>query len=205
MKNIGALEAGGYGIMLFSPAKLNGFLKSKKCRAKKYLTYFNKNKDVFFDSIKAGIMLPFYRICCFEYEIFVTINEQNITIPEGYEKVYEYKNFFVTVENNKLCFSSFDYLEYHKDKIDKEQSDYGVEIPSGPEEIMEWYNSAIGLDLESGNYQFDLYGLKRIQELERESKNYAFLFAFKNAENIINENLEKCDNDIHNFDIRKVK
>jgi len=69
---------------------------------------------------------------------------------------------------------------------------------------MERYNLALGLDLESGDYQFDLYGLKRIQELERESKNYAFLFAFRKVENVINDNLEKCDNEKHNFDIQTI-
>ena len=37
--------------------------------------------------------------------------------------------------------------------------------------MIEWYNYSIGLDLESGEYQVDLYGLKRIEPLKRESKN----------------------------------
>jgi len=52
--------------------------------------------------------------------VFVVVNEQNINIPKGYDKVYHYRDFFVTVGNDKLCFSCFEYLESHKDKIDIE-------------------------------------------------------------------------------------
>ena len=201
MTNLGELKAYGYGIMVFSPEKFNQFLKDRKCRARKYLTYFDNNKEVFFDLIKAGILLPFYKICAYEYEIFVTMNESKISIPSGYKQVYCHKDFCVKVENGKLCLANFDFLEYHKEKIDNEQTDYGVEIPTGAKKIMEWYNYAIGLNLESGEYQFDLYGLKRIEIVERKSKNFGFLFVFRKAENTMNDNFNKCDNDKNNFDI----
>ena len=152
MKNIGELDASGYGIMVFSPEKFNQFLKDRKCRARKYLDYFDKHREVFFDLIRAGILLSFYRICKIEYEIFVTVNETEIIIPSTYEQVYCYTDFFVRVGNGKLCFSNFEFFNAHK-------------------EMIEWYNYFIGLDLESGEYQFDLYGLKRIEPLKRESKN----------------------------------
>jgi len=202
MKNLGELDAYGYGIMVFSPEKFNQFLKFRKCRAKKYLSYFDKNKEVFFDLIKEGILLPFYRICKFEYNVFVTVNETPITLPSEYEEVYCYRDFFVKVGNGKLCFANFDFFEYHKEKIDNEQTNYGEEIPTGPKEIMEWYNYAIGLNLESGEYLFDLYGLKRIEPVERESKNFGFLFAFRKTENAVNDNFNKCDNEKYNFDIK---
>jgi len=202
MKNIGELDASGYGIMVFSPEKYNQFLKDRKCRARKYIDYFDKNKELFFDLIRAGILLPFYRICKFEYEIFVTVNEAEIIIPSAYEQVYCYTDFFVRVGNGKLCFSNFEFLNAHKERIDSEQTDYGEEIPTGPEEMMEWYNYSIELDLESGEYQFDLYGLKRIEPLQRESKNYGFLFALRKVENATNNNFNKCDNDQYNFDVR---
>jgi hypothetical protein len=203
MKNLGELKAYGYGIMIFSPEKFNQFLKDRKCRAKKYLTYFDKNKETFFDLIKAGILLPFYRISAYEYEIFTTINETKISIPRGYEQIYCYKDFYVQVGNRKLCFANFEFLDAHKEMIDREQSDYGEEIPTGPKEIMEWYNYALGLELETGEYQFDIYGLKRIDLIERESKNFGFLFAFRKAENAVNDNFHKCDNDKYNFDIEQ--
>ena len=204
MKKLGELEAYGYGIMVFSPEKLNQFMKDRKCRAKKYLTYLDKNKEVFFDLIKAGILLPFYRICKFEYEIFVSVNETEISMPSGYEQVYCYTDFFVKVGNGKLCFANFEFLDNHKEMIDNEQTDYGEEIPTGLEEIMEWYNYAFGLDLESGECQFDLYGLKRIEPLERESKNFGFLFTFRKAENAVNDNFNKCDDDKYTFDIKSL-
>lgn len=202
MKNIGALQAGGYGIMVFSPDKLNRFLKDRKCRAKKYISYFDKNKEVFYDLVKAGILLPFYRICRFEYEIFVAVDEPEADLPQGYDVVYHYSDFYITTGIGKLCFSCFDYLEYHKDMIDEGRADFGEEIPTGPEEVMEWYHHAIGLDMDEGIYQFNLYGLKRKEMQDRESKNYAFLFVFRKTGQPVNDNFNKCDNDRFDFDIR---
>ena len=203
MKNLGELTAFGYGIMVFSPERFNQFLKDRKCKAKKYLTYFDKNKEIFFDLIKAGVLSPFYRISTYQYEIFTTVNEAEVSIPNGYKQIYCYKDFYVKIGNGKLCFSSFDFLEYHKKMIDNEQTDYGVVIPTGAKEIKEWYNYAIGLDLETGEYQFDIYGLKRIDPIEWGSKNFGFLFAFKKAENVVNDNFHKCDNDKYHFDLEK--
>lgn len=42
----------GYGMFLYSPDVLTDFLKEKKCRAKKLLTYFDKNKNVFLSLLK---------------------------------------------------------------------------------------------------------------------------------------------------------
>jgi hypothetical protein len=37
--------------------------------------------------------------------------------------------------------------------------------------------------------------------VERESKNYGYLFEFIKDENAINDNFNKCDNDKYTFDI----
>jgi hypothetical protein len=60
MTLIGELEAYGYGIMVFSPDLFNKYIKINKLKAKKYITFFNNNKDKFFQIIKGGILAPFY-------------------------------------------------------------------------------------------------------------------------------------------------
>jgi hypothetical protein len=69
--------------------------------------------------------------------------------------------------------------------------------PIGPEKIME----AIGLDIESGKYNYNLVGLKKINENERQSKNYGYLFEFTRNENAVNDNFNKADDDKYEFDI----
>lgn len=197
----------GYGVFLYSPDVLTDFLKEKTCRAKKLLTYFDKNKNVFFESIKNGVALPIYRISVYSYPIFVFMNETYETIPQGWEQVYRYNDFFIQVGNSsKLCFAAFDYFEYHKDLIDKHQTDYSKEIPTGPDEILTTDHYAVGFDIPKGCYSFDLIGYKRsilLDESKRENygRNYAYGVVFKPTNKKENTNLDKCDDEKHIFDI----
>jgi hypothetical protein len=202
MVNIGDLSADGYGMMVFSTDLFNEYIKTKKWKAKKYLSFFDKNKEYFYQIIKDGILVPIYRISCFEYEIFIKINEKDNTIPEGYKEIYRYNDFYIEVgNNNKLCFASFDILEYNIDLTKNNITEKSRMTPTGPEEIMEKYNSAIGFDIEKGKYNYNLIGLKRIEEKERQSKNYGYLLEFTRNENAVNDNFNKADDDKYEFDI----
>ena len=202
MVHIGDLSAYGYGMMIFSTDVFNEYIIHKKWRAKKYLSWFNKNKDHFYQIIKDGIILPIYRISSFEYEIFVTINERDKIIPDGYKEIYRYNDFYIEVgNNNKLCFSAFDFIEYNIELIKNNVVGKSQMVPTGTESINEKYNSAIGLDIEKGKYNFNLIGLKKIKETERQSKNYGYLFEFTKNENAVNDNFNKADDDKHEFDI----
>lgn len=184
---------------------MHKIFERKKCHAKKLLTYFDKNKNVFFESIKSGVALPFYRISAYQYPIFVSINEDRETIPQGWEQVYRYDDFFIQVGNrNKLCFAAFDYFEYHKDLIDKHQTAYSKEIPSGPEAILETCHYAVDFDIPKGDYSFDLIAYKRSvpldeSKLENYGRNYAFGFVFKSTDKKENTNLDKCDDEKYIF------
>ncbi|MEN7547195.1 hypothetical protein AAG747_04705 [Rapidithrix thailandica] len=201
MKNIGDLSADGYGIMIFSPYIFNEYLKLKKCRAKKFLSYFDKNKEFFYQTIKDGKILPLYQLASFEYDLFVSMDEEKEDIPKEYLKVYEYKGFFIEVGiDEKLCFANFDFMEYEGESIKKGITKKSELIPTGAEEILENYNSALELEIEKGKYALDIIGLKRKNKLERESKNFAYLFRFT-KKTIANENFIKADNDTCTFDI----
>jgi len=202
MKNIGDLCADGYGIMIFSPDVFNEYLKTKKCRAKKLISYFDKNKEFFYQTIKDGKILPMYQLASFEYELFLSVNEPKIELPEDYIKVYEYKGFYIEIgKENKLCFSSFDFMEYHADLIKQNVTEKSDMIPSGAEGILENYNSALGFDIKQGKYSLTIIGLKRKALLERESKNFGYLFHLTSNEDVVNDNFVKADNDTCTFDI----
>ena len=202
MTNIGEFSANGYGMSIISTELFTEYLKVKKCRAKKMLSYFDKNKELFFDSIKDGKFLPFYKIASFEYSIFVSIDEQNFEIPTEYNEVFRHKDFYLEVGKlNRICIASFDYLEYRLENIKENITDKENIIPSGPEEILEKYYPARGFDIKQGIYEFDLIGLERKVKLDRQSKNYAYAFVIRKNNNAKNNNYEKADNDKYKFDI----
>jgi hypothetical protein len=202
MTLIGELEAYGYGIMIFSPDLFNEYVKINKLKAKKYITFFNNHKNKFFQIIKSGILAPFYLLSMFQYNIFVKINETNDEIPDGYEKIFRYNGFYIEVGNNdRLCIASFAFMENNTELIKQNITEKSEFIPTGPEEIMEQYNYAFGIELESGKYQFNLIGLEKINKEERESKNYGYLFEFIHDKNATNDNFNRCDNDKYIFDI----
>ncbi|MDR1316510.1 MAG: hypothetical protein LBK13_06510 [Spirochaetales bacterium] len=202
MVNIGDLSADGYGMMVFSTDLFNEYVKNKKWRAKKYLSFFDKNKECFYQIIKDGIIVPIYKIPKFEYEIFVKINDRDNNLPEGYKEIYRYNDFYMEAGNsNKLCFANFEVFEYNIDLIKNNITEKSEIIPTGPEEIMEKYNLALGLDIEKGKYNYNLIGLKRIHEKERQSKNYGYLFEFTKNENAVNDNFNKADDEKYIFSI----
>jgi hypothetical protein len=202
MKNIGEFSANGYGMAIISTDLFTRYLMEEKCRAKKLLSYFDKNKEFFFDSIKEGRFLPFYKIASFQYTIFISINEPNCEIPADYNEIFRYNNFYLEVGDlNKVCLASFDYLEYQLENIKQNITDEENIIPTGPESILEKYYPAKGFEIKQGIYEFDLIGLQRKEKLERESKNYAYAFYFRKNNNAKNDNFVKADNDKFTFDI----
>lgn len=206
MTNIGEFSADGYGMAILSTDLLTEYLKDKNCRAKKLISYFDKHKDLFFESIKAGRFLPFYRIASFEYSIFVSVDEKGVEIPADYNEVFRFNGFYLEVGKiGKVCLASFNYLEYHLEDVKNGMTDKENIIPSGPKEILEKYYPAKGLDIDPGVYEFDLIGLERKTPLERKSKNYGYAFVFRSNVDAKNNNYEKADNDVYVFDVISYK
>lgn len=206
MENIGEFSADGYGMAIISTDLFTQYLREKKCRGKKLLSYFDRHKDLFLNSIKDGKFLPFYQISVFEYTIFTSVDEKNVEWPQEYDEVFRYNNFFLEVgEIERICFASFDYLEYRLENIKQNITDKEDKVPTGADGHIESYFPARGFDLPKGIYEFDLVGLKRKEKLERESKNYAYALIFRSNEDAVNHNFEKADNDIHCFNIANYK
>jgi hypothetical protein len=207
MKNIGELSAFEYGIMAFSPGLFNEYIKQNKVKAKKFISFFNKNKEAFYKIIKDGIIAPFYQIPYFKYNIFIKINEEDKNIPDGYKKIFEHNDFYIKIdESNKLCLASFYFMETGIKLIKENITEQSELVPTGPEEIMEQCNYALGIEIETGVYNFNLIGLEKINKnKEDENKNYGYLFEFTKNENAVNDNFNKCDNEKYEFSIIEYK
>ena len=184
----------------------NEYIKRNKIKTKKFISFFSKNKETFYKIIKEGIIAPFYQIPYFKYNIFVKINEENRNIPDEYKKIFEYNDFYIkTDENKKLCLASFYFMETGIKLLKQNITEQSELVPTGPEEIMEKCNYALGMEIETGIYNFNLIGLEKIKNKEDEYKNYGYLFEFTKNENAINDNFNKCDNEKYEFSIIKHK
>ena len=69
IKELNSIYAFGYGLFIYSPGTFNEWVKEKKCRAKKMLSYLDKHKDMFLEMIAKGIALPIYQIPTYQYSI----------------------------------------------------------------------------------------------------------------------------------------
>ncbi len=63
------IEAGGYGICLFSADTLQGFLKREKIRKRKLLSLLQKDKELYLSTQKEGILIPLAGINSYNYAI----------------------------------------------------------------------------------------------------------------------------------------
>jgi len=209
MIQLNEISPQGYGMFLYSPDILTAFLKAEKCRVKKLLSYFNKNKNIFYKAIENGIAMPIYQISKYKYAIFVSINEAEKAVPSGWVQVYEYKDFFIQVGNsNKLCWASFDFFEYSKESLDKRPTAETEMVPHGYPSVMLPVHQAVDVDIQAGYYNYDLVAYKRIEPLdeskqENAGKNFAYGFYFKSTDTMQNENLIKGDNEKTIYDIEQ--
>lgn len=128
---------------------------------------------------------------------------------ESWEHVCRCDGFFIEAgESGRMCFAAFDYLEYHKDLIDKRQTEFFKICPSGSNKVMLRYNYAVDFDIPAELYNFDLFAYRCAVPLdestpENHGRNYAFGFAFRRAESAESDNLTKGDNEKTIFDISR--
>lgn len=99
-----------YGLHLYSVENLISFKKTQKIKAKKMLTYFQKNQEKYLKSIHSGVWLPIPSIPSINYNIkFTHLRE---AYSDDWEKVYEKNGFFVKVgESNNLWIEDIGVLD----------------------------------------------------------------------------------------------
>ena len=102
-------ELGGYGFALFELRDLSEFLKKRKCRAKKLLSYWDVHKQLFYDAIKGAKILPFYPLAVRSHEIFVCTDEE-FAPPSGYEVAFKRDKLYFAPQSGSAILASFDAL-----------------------------------------------------------------------------------------------
>lgn len=102
----------GQGMMFLSTDLFLENIKRNPIRSSKFLSYFNKNMDVYFDFISSGVIVPFNRIVCCDTPLYIKISDYKYELPLGYELGFKYDGFCIDVGKNALLslisFSSMD-------------------------------------------------------------------------------------------------
>ena len=187
-----------YGIAFLSVDLFMEEIKKKKCKARKFISYFNKHMDIYFELIDKGIIVPFHPVNAGDVPIFIETESQNFVCPQGYQKIFQYDDFYLKVgPQGIVTLASFGYLEYYGKNIASGETKRSYFDLEGNESF-----SAIDFPLAQGEYQFSLIALKKIDRTEYEikyDKGYAYGFYFSQPRDMIKDNLEKCDDDHYDF------
>ena len=194
---MGELSADGYGFALLDVHDLSEFLKERKCRAKKLLSYWDAHKQLFYDAVKGAKALPFYPLTVRSYEIFVCA-DGDFTPSAGYEVAFKRDKLYFAPQSGSAILASFDALQYRFDKLKSGELELGYECQSGAAGKIRKFNSTLKLGLQSGTYELCALGLKNSsQHFEK----YGYAFIFKRNAGTENQNFSRLDNDKFSFDI----
>lgn len=194
---MGELSADGYGFALLDVRDLSEFLKERKCRAKKLLSYWNAHKQLFYDAVKGAKALPFYPLTVRSYEIFVC-TDGDFTPPAGYEVAFKRDKLYFAPQSDSVILSSFDALQHRFDKLKSGELELGYECQSGAVGKIRKFNSTLKIGLQSGIYELCVVGLKNSSQ---HPEKYGYAFIFKRNASAENQNFSRLDNDKFNFDI----
>lgn len=191
----------GYGMAFLSVDLFMETVKDKKIRSAKFLSYFNKNMDVYFEFIREGIIVPFNKVVCTKQCVFIEMENQDFVIPQEYTQIFKYEDFFIRVgEKGILSLMSF------ADMDDKDIIKKGVTNRRGFTLDGEEIPAVIDFNIPAGEWFFTMYGLRK-KELtayeESYDKGYAYGFHFYKSDTLKSDNFEKCDDDKYDFALHK--
>jgi hypothetical protein len=173
-----------YGLCLFSLDHMTAFLKEKKIRSKKVLALFQKNKDVYLESIKNGVWMPVPSINSGKYVICV--EGYDTPFGEEWTQILSYDGFNIDVKNGLWISDIGTLLEFDKMEYEgegrEETSPYGtVSYYSNKEQWHKDLNghvtySGFWYDVPEGKYLLTVTGFARKEATDDKKTNYGFQF-----------------------------
>lgn len=194
--NIKTLEVSNYGMFLLSLDVFSRYLKDNKVRSKKVLEYFQKDNDIYIDSISKGIWFPLLPIDSTEY--IIGVGNDNPFNNEWVE-IHRETAFNVSIgKDNSLWIGSIGLL-----------SNFSTSQFEGKSELYyhtldeEMCYNAFKFQVEEGFYKVDIIGYKKEQVLAISKANYGFLFILKPVKEF-NGFKDPREDEKYNFNIAQI-
>lgn len=188
------LSISEYGIFIMSIDKLTDFLKQHKRRSKKILNLFQKDPELYFESLKEGVWIPIVPINSYKYII------SNVPLGDEWQKIYTYEHFNLHVLGGEIWIGSFGHLlnlNIEEFKNNEESISYKT-----LDDIL-LYN-AFKLKLETGKYLVSIIGYKRKKVLEYPAANSGFFFKFEKVDAFIGYN-DPREDDKYQFNLLNIR
>ncbi len=160
-----------YGIYLLSVSKLEEFLKKNKVKSKKILEFFQKNNEVYLDSLKEGLWIPLLPIQSTKYIIKIKNKDENFS--DEWENIFQYDGFNLEIgRNNDLWIGSLGSLvNFNKNDFLEDEQSY--ETLDGNVLF-----KGFRYDMFKNKYQVKILGFKRSHEMEFPNANLGYQFDF---------------------------
>ena len=205
------LNAGDYGVCLFSLEMLQDFLKRKRVRTKKLLDKFQQNKELYLDMLREGIWVPFVPINMANYVI--KLEGQDAPFNGEWEKKLEYGGFNLEIKDvfwisGLSSFENFKAEEYTGGE-GSYATIFGGKSYYSADEI--YYDlpgqrriyTDFRYTVPSGKYLLSIKGYVRKELLEHPGPNYGFSFALEKVEEFDGFNAPRED-DIYDFNVAEM-
>ncbi len=160
-----------YGIYLLSVSKLEEFLKKNKIKSKKILEFFQKNHEVYLDSLKEGVWIPVLPIQSTKYIIKIKNKDENFS--DEWENIFQYDGFNLEIgQDNDLWIGSLgSLLNFNKNDFSGDEQSY--ETLDGNVLF-----NGFKYNMSKNKYRVNILGFKRIHEMEFPGANLGYQFDF---------------------------
>lgn len=181
-----------YGICLYSVLHLKSYMKEiGKVRLKKILPYFQKNHDIYLQSLSEGVWIPIVKINSVEYVIKVSNSFEDF--DEDWVEVYSYKDFYLRIgSDNSVWIASIGKLLDFNEKEYLNSTDGLLSYNTLDGETI---NSAVKYNIEEGYYSVTIKGYKRKDHQKR-----GFLFTFDKVLSPLEYKDPRCD-ELYHFNL----
>lgn len=181
------VNAGGYGLCLFSADTLKEFLKQQKTRKRKLLSLLQKDKELYLTTQKEGIWVPLVGINSCDYQIKLEGFDE--PFDEEWEQKIHYDGFNLEIKDGLWIsgieqWEPFEPKEYYAESEEVYNAPpFGVECGFSPQD--RWYKSMDGrkvytdikYDVPAGKYLLSIQGYVRKEEQKFPVANCGFFFS----------------------------
>lgn len=203
------LNAGDYGVCLFSLEMLQDFLKRKRVRTKKLLDKFQKNKELYLDMLREGIWVPFVPINMANYVI--KLEGQDDPFDEEWEKKLEYGGFNLKIKDAFWISALSSFEDFKPEEYAGGKGSYatwldGKRYYNANERYYEYEMQGernytdVKYAVPSGKYLLSIKGYAYKELLKYPEPSYGFSFALEKVEEFDGFN-DPREDDVYYFNV----